>query len=745
MTDTGSTPRTIGLAGATGVGLGAIVGGGILVLAGVAFRTTGPGAIAAFAANGLIAVVTALSFAELSTAFPESGGAYTYARKVLSVRVAFAVGWVLWFAYIVAGVLYALGFAEYAVLALSETWRAATGRAPGWLSGRGPVVFLALAATGAYTLSLIRKATGGGQWVTVGKVVVFAILIFAGAWALLGRPPGTVGAGLTPFLPRGGLGLLQAMGFSFIALQGFEVIAAVAGEVRRPERTLPRAMLLSLGVALAIYLPLLLVVSTAGVPAGSSIVELSEADPETVMANAARHYLGPTGFALVVVAALLSTLSALQANILAASRVASSMASDRALPSVLSHTHPTRHTPLVALYATALAIVATLLALPGVAAAGAAASLVFLLSFAMAHWTAYLARKRSGGRRLPFRTPWFPVVPAVGGAACLGLALFQAFAVPSAGAIVAVWLGLGVLLYLSVFARQAQRVDAFEEAASPDLVRLRGRSPLVLVPVANPDSAAALVAVAGALAAPEVGRVLLLSVLARPAALEDLAEAEVHVLSAQAVLGRALASSFATGHLPEALLTVAPTPWAEIARVARTHRCESLLLGLQRLDAPVGEEGTTPLEGLLNEVDCDVGVLRAPAGWSLAEAGRILVPVAGLGGHDELRARLLGSLCRTTPRTLTFMRVLPSAAAAVEEEAARRALTRLASDESPSPPAVELVRSDDVVAAVTEAASAHDLLVLGLPRRRGQTVLGGLALQLVAQVGCSVILLSRRG
>ena len=94
--------------------MGAIVGGGILVLAGAAFRETGPSALVAFALNGLIALMTALSFAEMSSMFPESGGAYTFAKKVLTVRAAFGVGWVLWFAYIVAGVLYALGFAVFA-------------------------------------------------------------------------------------------------------------------------------------------------------------------------------------------------------------------------------------------------------------------------------------------------------------------------------------------------------------------------------------------------------------------------------------------------------------------------------------------------------------------------------------------------------------------------------------------------------------------------------------------------------
>ena len=96
--------RTIGMAGATYIGVGAIVGGGILVLAGTAFAATGPGAILAFALNGLIALITAASFAELGTAFPESGGPYAFAKRLVSVRAAFAVGWILWFAYIVAAV-----------------------------------------------------------------------------------------------------------------------------------------------------------------------------------------------------------------------------------------------------------------------------------------------------------------------------------------------------------------------------------------------------------------------------------------------------------------------------------------------------------------------------------------------------------------------------------------------------------------------------------------------------------------
>ena len=74
------------------------MGGGILALAGVAFATTGPAAMLAFAVNGLSAMLTALSLGEMASKFPESGGTYAFSRKVLSIEAAFAVGWIVWYA-----------------------------------------------------------------------------------------------------------------------------------------------------------------------------------------------------------------------------------------------------------------------------------------------------------------------------------------------------------------------------------------------------------------------------------------------------------------------------------------------------------------------------------------------------------------------------------------------------------------------------------------------------------------------
>lgn len=742
MTDRPDIQRSLGLLGATGVGVGAIVGGGILALAGVAFAATGPSAIVAFALNGLIAVLTALSFAELATQFPESGGTYAFAKKVLTVEAAFSVGWVVWFASIVAAVLYAFGFGAFAVIALEEIYRSVSGEPPGWLAGRAAVIGLAVAATLVYTIGLARRAAGGGHWPNVGKVLVFSILIAAGLWALVGKPAESISDHLTPFFAGGAMGLVRAMGYTFIALQGFDLIAAVSGEIRDPRRTIPRAMFLSLGAALAIYLPLLFIIATVGVAPGESITQASAEQPEAIVAIAARRYLGSFGYWLVVAAAILSMLSALHANLLAASRIARAMARDRTLPHWLEVLHPRRGTPAAAVITTAAIVIAVLVLVPNVAAIGAAASLVFLVTFTLVHRITVMARRRGGVAEPYFRTPWFPLVPTAGALSCAALAVFQGFSVPSAGMIVCAWLALGGVLYASVFARRARAMDAYTQALDGELVRLRGRNPLVLVPIANPTNAVAMVGVATALATPKVGRVILLSIVSPPADWQS-EEAPPALESSQAVVRGALTASFARGLAPEALTTVAADPWSEIARVVRVHRCESLLMGLSSLTEPGLE---SRLEALMAQVACDVAILRAPSGWLLREVRRVLVPLGGRGEHDELRARLLASIHRLGVRETTLLRVVPSTAVPRDQERAAAELRRVAKDEVAGDARAIVVAEDDVANAVARHAAEADLVVLGL-RRIGQRrkVFGDLALRVARETNCGIIMISRRG
>ena len=379
-----STPtisnRTIGFFGALGIGVGAMVGGGILALTGIAFSVSGPSAILAFALNGLIAFITALSFAEMASANPQSGGTYTYAKKALSLQVAFGVGWIVWFASLVAAVLYALGFGTFAVFALQQIPVDGLTRITDF---KMLPVFLALAAIGYFAYSLLRGTGDGGLIINIGKLVVFAILIAGGLTVFVQTPFTRITQSVDPFFYGGFSGVIAAMGYTFIALQGFDLIGSAAGEIKNPEKTIPKAMVGTLVVGLVIYIPLLFVMSTVGVLPGESITELSKEYPETVLAVAAQNYLGAFGFWLVLVGGIFSMLSALQANLFAASRISLKMANDRTLTHHLSNIDVRFGTPKTAIWVTCGIVTLLVLILPDVAAAGAASSLIFLITFAL--------------------------------------------------------------------------------------------------------------------------------------------------------------------------------------------------------------------------------------------------------------------------------------------------------------------------------------------------------------------------
>jgi nucleotide-binding universal stress UspA family protein len=181
----------------------------------------------------------------------------------------------------------------------------------------------------------------------------------------------------------------------------------------------------------------------------------------------------------------------------------------------------------------------------------------------------------------------------------------------------------------------------------------------------------------------------------------------------------------------------------EIARVARLHRCESVLLGLSE----IAEDGLgTHLESLLGTLDADVVVLRPGKDWRLADAKNILVPVAGRGGHEHLLALLLGSLSRTSKRDVTFLSVLPTDAAPDEVRRTNRDLRRVADDQVRGPCEVEVLQSDETLVAVAEQADNSDLMILGVQRLgRRKKLLGTFTRQIAQRTSCPMIVISRRG
>ncbi|HUH02064.1 MAG TPA: universal stress protein, partial [Kofleriaceae bacterium] len=350
-------------------------------------------------------------------------------------------------------------------------------------------------------------------------------------------------------------------------------------------------------------------------------------------------------------------------------------------------------------------------------------------------------RRRVQPARDSYQAPWFPLVPALGVSSCLTLALVEAIAVPNAGGIAAMWLGFGGLLYFALFKTRAEIADASAEAIDPSLGLLRGKSPLVLVPIANPSRARALIEMANALAPSKHTRVLLLTNVDSGGSTED---AVALLGDAQRVVSEALTLSLGAGYTPDAIITTSGDAWSQIRRIAQFHECETLLLGLGQL--PSGKNTLSPeLDDLIDDIDCDVALLRAPDGWELGRARRIVVPIGGKGEEHLLRARVLGSLSRTGDRELHFVTVLPATSTDAQQEHAHVRISRLARTKIRGTPIVEVIRDDDPVAALRRAVAGADLVILGQKSIGGRRKASSpIAIAIAAEAPGATLLLSSR-
>jgi len=322
------------------------------------------------------------------------------------------------------------------------------------------------------------------------------------------------------------------------------------------------------------------------------------------------------------------------------------------------------------------------------------------------------------------------------------LAVFQGVAVPSAGRITGAWLVAGFFFYLWLFGRRARVYDAASESTDPDLLELRGRSPLVLVPIANPANAGTMALLAACITPPRMGRVLLLNITSLPESDEG---EEAAVTTTADVLRQSIGAAIRERVRVEGLVTVSADPWTEIRRVARTHRCASVLLGMASLK---DETVRGRLENLASRLPGNVVIFRAPRGWHPRSVRSVLVPIGGRVVHNALRARLLNGLRRRADGELTvrYLRVLSTTTSEQQRRTVEGLWARLVTDETAANSEVSAVLNDDVAAAISEAASKADLVVLGLnkpdPRRR---VFGPLTTRVIQDLKCAVMVIGQRG
>ena len=420
--------RRLGPLDLMGFGVGIVIGTGIFTLTGIEAKNhAGPGVVISFAVAGLVSLLAALCYAEMSSAVPTAGSAYTYAYATIGEVFAWIIGWDLILEFALGASVVARGWSGY----LQELFGL-----PSSLFGEGSIVnvgaiFIVL-VLGAVALVGIRESARVTNVLVVVKVAICLFVIVAGAFFVQR-------SNLTPFIPAaapvkegtsglkqplgqalfgiepsafGFAGILTAAAVVFFAYTGFEAVANMGEETRKPARDLPLGLLGTLGLCTVLYIGVSFVLTGM-----VSYTKISEGAP---IANAFEQVGLSWAAKLVSIAAICGLTSVILVDILAMGRIGFAMGRDNLLPPAVAKIHPKWGTP----YRITAATIVLVAALAGFVPLSALADLVSigtLFAFIVVSIAVPVLRRTKPDMKRPFRVPFSPVIPILSALACLYL------------------------------------------------------------------------------------------------------------------------------------------------------------------------------------------------------------------------------------------------------------------------------------------------------------------------------------
>ncbi len=378
--------ESIGYLEAVSIGVGGMVGGGIFAVLGLAVGVGEGGTFIAFFIAGIVALLTTYSYARLSVALPSQGGTVEFLNEAFGRgNLAGSLNVLLWLSYVITTSLYAFAFGSYGATFLPNGAQS---------YGTHLLISTAIVATTVLNVFSARLIAQTEDYVVAAKVLILVVFV---AVALTDADFGTI----QPSTWAGPGSLVAGGMLIFVAYEGFELIANSAGDVRDPTKTIPRALYTSVLFTIVLYM--LVAVVTVGLLTLSQITNAAD----FALAEAAQVVWGGVGFDLIVIAALLSTASAINATLYGTARLTVEIALDGELPTALEDKICGK--PIVGLLLTATAALITANLVP-LAAISSLASAGFLTIFAAVN---------IANVRLAARTNSNKALSAVGAFACI--------------------------------------------------------------------------------------------------------------------------------------------------------------------------------------------------------------------------------------------------------------------------------------------------------------------------------------
>ncbi len=316
MISSTSQDKVIGYWSAVSIGIGGMVGGGIFAVLGLSVQLARGGAPIAFGLAGVVALLTAYSYARLSIAYPCQGGTVEFLNQAFGPGMRTGgLNILLWLSYVVMLSLYAYAFGSYGSTFFHEASQSV------WKH------ILTSGAVGLFTILNVlgAKAVGKSEkYIVAAKISILFVFLGVGLRSIgTHQLPVMAGSGL-PQLIAGGM-------IIFLAYEGFELIANTAENVRDPQKTLPRAFYSAVGFVIALYV-LISLIAVHSLPVNEIV-----SAKDYALAQAAKPFLGRMGFIMIAVAALLSTGSAINATLYGSARISYIIAKEGELPEKLEH------------------------------------------------------------------------------------------------------------------------------------------------------------------------------------------------------------------------------------------------------------------------------------------------------------------------------------------------------------------------------------------------------------------------
>lgn len=404
--------QSLGLFDATAISVGAIIGAGIFVVTGIAAGSAGSALIVSMFIAAVIALFTALSFAELTAWMPIEGSVYEYTCMLVSPFAGFLVGWMWMLSNTFAGAAVSLGFAYYFTAVFP------------FLNANMVAVVLCIAFT---TLNYfgIRQSALFNNFLVIAKLCILTFFILLGMFYVNS-------ANFAPFVPFEA-GVFYGSCYIFFAYGGFARVAVIAEEVKDAKRNVPKAILISLVISSIVYILVgAVAVGLVGAQrlAGSNS-PLTEAI--SITGNSPAIYVVSAG-------GLLATASVLLTSILGVSRMAYAMAKRKDIPQVFSKLHPQYNTPYYSVWI--IGAITTLLVLfIDLTRVVAISTFALLFYYALANVSALRLKTQ---KRLYSR-----FVPILGIITCLAVLVFILFASPQALIIGVAGLTVGAVYYVA--------------------------------------------------------------------------------------------------------------------------------------------------------------------------------------------------------------------------------------------------------------------------------------------------------